>query len=117
MKPRSIRELVEAKERLERGEETPARVWDLRPDGKGDFNRRELDPKAFQREQKAAWNRSIVATRQRLGLTQPKFARLLGISVRTLHHWEQGTRTPSGAARVLLRVAAVHPEIVLKAAA
>jgi putative transcriptional regulator len=35
----------------------------------------------------------------------------------TLHHWEQGTRTPSGAARVLLRVAALHPEAVLEAAA
>jgi len=35
----------------------------------------------------------------------------------TLHHWEQGSRTPSGAAQVLLRVAARHPEAVLDAAA
>ena len=44
-------------------------------------------------------------------------AEMLGISLRTLHHREQGTGTPSGAARVLLRVAALHPEVVLKAAA
>ena len=89
----------------------------MKPDGKGGFTRRALDPKAFQRAQKAAWDKSIVATRQKLGLSQSQFARLLGISVRTLHHWEQGTRTPSGAARVLLRVAALNPELVLTAAA
>ena len=41
----------------------------------------------------------------------------VGISLRTLHHWEQGTRVPSGAARVLLQVAADHPQAVLEAAA
>src|SRR5439155_6323554 len=106
-----------AKERIERGEKAPSRAWELKPDGKGGFTRRALGPKAFQRAQKAAWNKSIVATRQKLGLSQSQFARLLGISVRTLHHWEQGTRTPSGAARVLLRVAALNPELVLRAAA
>jgi DNA-binding transcriptional regulator YiaG len=46
-----------------------------------------------------------------------KAAALLGISVKTLHNWEQGRRKPTGAARVLLRLAARHPEIVLKEAA
>jgi putative transcriptional regulator len=49
-------------------------------------------------------------------LSQSGFADLLGISVRTLHHWEQGTRTLSGTARVLLKVAEKHPEVVLEAA-
>ena len=102
---------------IESGKVAPARVWDVRPDGKRGFTRRALDRKAFQRAQKAAWDKSIVATREKLGLSQTKFAQLLGISVRTLHHWEQGTRTPSGAARVLLRVAALNPKVVLKAAA
>src|SRR5260221_7455639 len=117
MKTRKIREMIRAKEQIERGELAPARVWDVRPDGKGGFRRRSLDPRAFQREQKAAWDKSIVATRHKLGLSQNKFAQLLGISIRTLHHWEQGSRMPSGAARVLLRVAALHPDVVLKAAA
>ena len=41
----------------------------------------------------------IAATRTRLRLSQIKFAELLGISVKTLHNWEQGRRKPTGAAR------------------
>lgn len=116
MKARKIHEMIGVKEQIERGAATPAKVWDLRSDGKGGFTHRTIDPKAFRRAQKVAWDKSIAATRQKLGLSQSRFARLLGISLRTLHHWEQGTRTPSGAARVLLRVAAQHPEAVLEAA-
>lgn len=58
-----------------------------------------------------------MATRQKLGLSQTGFAQLLGISVRTLHHWEQGSRTPTGAARILLKLAAENPQAVLQAAA
>ncbi len=45
-------------------------------------------------------------------LSQGQFAALLGISVATLQNWEQGRRLPKGAARVLLQVAAKHPETV-----
>ena len=45
-------------------------------------------------------------------LSQDQFAALLGISVGTLRNWEQGRRTPEGPARVLLQVAAKHPEAV-----
>lgn len=45
-------------------------------------------------------------------LSQGQFAALLGISVATLQNWEQGRRMPKGAARVLLQVAAKHPETV-----
>lgn len=51
--------------------------------------------------------------RAKYGLSQSKFAALLGISVRTLQNWEQGRRQPQGAARVLLRVAARHPRAIL----
>jgi DNA-binding transcriptional regulator YiaG len=117
MKSRSIKEMIAAKERIARGTATPANVWEVRSDGKGGFTRRAINPKSFCRAQKTAWNKSIAATREKIGLSQSRFARLLGISVRTLHHWEQGSRTPSGAARVLLRVAARHPEALLDAAA
>lgn len=116
MKPRSIQDMIEAKEQIEHGDVTPGKVWELHPDGKGGFTRRSVGPKAFRREQKTIWEKSIAATRQRLGLSQTRFAGMLGISVRTLHHWEQGTRKPNGAARVLLRVVAVHPEALLEAA-
>ena len=55
----------------------------------------------------------VAAIREEYGLSQAKFAALLGISVRTLQNWEQGRRHPQGPAKVLLRVAARHPKAVL----
>ena len=57
------------------------------------------------------------AIRSRLGLTQEEFSTLLGVPVSTLRNWEQGHREPAGAAKVLLRIAAKHPEIVRDALA
>ena len=54
---------------------------------------------------------SIVAARNTLGLSQSRFAELLGVSKRTLQEWEQGRRTPTGAAKTLLRVVERHPEV------
>jgi putative transcriptional regulator len=55
----------------------------------------------------------VAAIRATCKLSQEPFARLLGISVRTLQNWEQGRRRPMGPARVLLRVAARYPAAVL----
>ena|SRR5476649_2235001 len=57
----------------------------------------------------------VSRVRNRLHLSQTKFARLMGISEDTLQNWEQGRRKPSGPAMVLLRVAAKHPEALLEA--
>ena len=70
-----------------RGEQTPARVF-------------EMD----------ALN--IKQIRDRFELSQYQFAALLGISEDTLQNWEQGRRKPRGAARVLLQVAEKHPDVV-----
>jgi len=50
--------------------------------------------------------------RARYNISQSEFAVLIGISVKTLQNWEQGRRTPKGPARVLLQVAAAHPDAV-----
>ncbi|MBN1875081.1 MAG: helix-turn-helix domain-containing protein [Anaerolineae bacterium] len=50
--------------------------------------------------------------REHYQLSQSEFATLLGVSIKTLQNWEQGRRTPRGAARILLQVAAKHPEAV-----
>lgn len=55
---------------------------------------------------------NIKRIRANYQLSQGQFAALLGISVGTLRNWEQGRRSPEGAARVLLQVAAKHPQAV-----
>ncbi len=45
---------------------------------------------------------SVQEVRQNLKLPRAEFARLLGVSVRTVEGWEQGRRNPSGAAKMLL---------------
>ena len=54
--------------------------------------------------------------RGKLGLSQSKFASLLGISQDTLQNWEQGRRSPTGPAKVLLKIASKHTEILLEVA-
>lgn len=55
----------------------------------------------------------VATLRAHFKLSQAKFAALLGISVDTLQNWEQRRRQPDGPAKVLLRVAAAHPDILL----
>ena len=59
---------------------------------------------------------SVTSVRERTGLSQAKFAQLLGVSVRTLQEWEQGRRAPSGAARTLLLIAQKNPRALLEVA-
>lgn len=54
----------------------------------------------------------VAQARAASGLSQSRFAALMGVSVRTLQEWEQGRRKPSGAAQTLLAVAARHPEVL-----
>jgi putative transcriptional regulator len=93
MREELFRELLEsAKEAMaiRRGDAEPSRVFELD----------EID---------------VVELREKMKLSQPKFAALLGISVGTLRGWEQGRRRPDGPARALLRVAAARPDAVLDA--
>ena len=53
-----------------------------------------------------------ISARQSVNLTQKEFARLLNVSVDSIQDWEQGRRSPRGAARTLLRVVQDHPEVL-----
>ncbi len=58
----------------------------------------------------------VASIRAKTGLSQARFAQLLGVSVRTLQDWEQGRRASSGAARTLLVVANKNPHALLDVA-
>ena len=58
----------------------------------------------------------IVKARFASSLSQAQFAEMLGISKRTLQQWEQGRRSPTGAARTLLRIVARHPGMLKEVA-
>ncbi len=53
-----------------------------------------------------------ISARKSVNLTQKEFARLLNVSVDSVQDWEQGRRSPRGAARTLLRVVQNHPEVL-----
>ncbi len=59
----------------------------------------------------------VVSARMKSGLPQSAFAKLLGVSVRTLQDWEQGRRQPSGAAKTLIAIAERRPEVLREVAA
>lgn len=79
------------------GEELLAAIIDVKAGRHGEVHRVEVTEAA--------------EARSKTGLSQPKFAELLGVSVRTLQEWEQGRRSPSGAARSLLHIAALRPDV------
>jgi putative transcriptional regulator len=93
MKKELFNELLQSVEEaaaIERGQIKPSRKFEVKPAN------------------------DVARVRHKLGLPQTKFARLLGISEDTLQNWEQGRRKPAGPAKVLLKIAAKHPRIVLE---
>ena len=110
-------ELSQALGEMKRGEWARKTEFTTLPDGSvrrvitrrdGTIEKDEIIP-----AEKALVARARAAT----GLSQATFAKLLGVSVRTLQEWEQGRKVPSGAAATLLRVAARHPEVLQELAA
>jgi len=53
--------------------------------------------------------------RERTKLSQSEFARLIGVSVKTLQNWEQDRRHPAGPAAALLKIIAHEPQLAVKA--
>ncbi|HSI56954.1 MAG TPA: helix-turn-helix domain-containing protein [Ideonella sp.] len=72
---------------------------------------REMKQGKFARVTEVPVN-AVVQARQGTGMSQTEFAQALRISKRTLQEWEQGRRSPSGAAQALIRIAQQHPDVV-----
>jgi len=85
-----LKQSLRAANQIKRGQLKPSRVFHVNPQSE------------------------VVRVRGKLGLSQSKFASLLGISADTLQNWEQGRRSPTGPAKVLLKIATRHPEVLLE---
>ena len=57
----------------------------------------------------------VKAVREKTGLSQSRFAHLIGVSVKTLQHWEQGKRHPHGPSRALLTIVHAQPGLAVAA--
>ena len=56
----------------------------------------------------------VKAVREKIGLSQDEFARLMRVSVRTLQNWEQQRRNPTGPAIALLKIVSKAPDIAIR---
>ena len=57
----------------------------------------------------------VKVIREKVGLSQNRFAMLIGVSRRTLENWEQGRRHPTGPAKALLRILDADPKHAVRA--
>lgn len=59
------------------------------------------------------WRKEQIAElrKRRFGVSQPVFASILSVTASTVRAWEQGQKSPSGAARRLLELAALDPAV------
>jgi putative transcriptional regulator len=76
---------------------------------------------AIMRGRKKAARRTVIPAsgvrviRERTSLSQPEFASLIGVSVKTLQNWEQDRRRPTGPAAALLSIIEFDPALAVKA--
>ena len=64
------------------------------------------------------WRKEEIAhlRKSRFHMSQPVFASLLSVTASTVRAWEQGQKSPSGAARRLLELAEREPKMVERVA-
>ena len=52
----------------------------------------------------------VKAIRERTGMSQSRFAYLIGVKPKTLQNWEQRRVRPAGPARALLKIVEANPQ-------
>ena len=72
-----------------------------------------VDPTTIIERPGSLASQRIREIRHGLGVSQRVFADLLNVSVATVRAWEQGARTPDGAATRLLQVIERHPDAII----
>lgn len=77
-----------------------------------DIAMRQADGESEAMQDAAKFARRV---RKRLGLSQAEFSRRIDVSLDTIRNWEQGKRSPTGAAKALLKVIDKAPEAALAA--
>ncbi|SJM93566.1 XRE family transcriptional regulator [Crenothrix polyspora] len=55
----------------------------------------------------------VKAIREQTGLSQTRFAYLIGVKPKTLQNWEQRRVRPTGPARALLKIVEANPQALL----
>ena len=55
--------------------------------------------------------KEVKAVRERLNVSQPIFAKILGVSGDTVKAWERGANKPSGSSARLIQIAKVDPHV------
>jgi putative transcriptional regulator len=81
------------------------------------FSEANLSHQASQDEAVAASDAAQYAkmTRLRMGLTQQQFSHYTAIPIDSIRNWEQGKRSPTGAAKTLFKIFNKAPEMALGA--
>ena len=92
-----------------------ARKTEFTPRAGGGWRRRiVLADGTVEKDEIIPASASAQIVRAGTGLSQAQFAKLIGVSLRTLQEWEQGRKRPSGPASALLRIVARDPQVVAK---
>lgn len=105
-------ELLDAVRELKTGRWARKTTFETLPDGTVRRRIERPDGTVEKEEILSGPRWEIMAARAQSGLSQAEFAQALGVSKRTLENWEQGRAEPTGAARVLLKLAARFPDTI-----
>lgn len=105
--PEIAKEVLDGIEAIEAGDF--GRMTQFQTDEQGQIERVTTQPDGTTSREQL---NPAVAALIRTGLSQMQFAKLIGVSIRTLQEWEQGRRKPSGAAQALLKIASAHPDVI-----
>lgn len=105
-------ELLDAVREIKTGRWARKTIFETLPDGTVRRRIERPDGTVEKEEILSGPRWEIMAARAQSGLSQAEFAQALGVSKRTLENWEQGRAEPTGAARVLLKLAARFPDTI-----